>query len=802
MTRAFRALLARPAFTVVAVATLALGLGVNAAIFSLTRTVLLRPLPYQDADRLVQVGEASLSRGVPYSPAVPANYVEWRERVTALEDTAAWRFVYFTISGRGDRPMRVHGVLAAPTFFPLLGIAPRPGRQFAPDEARAGRDNVVLLGRAFWQRQFGADPAVVGRTLIVDGTPCTVIGVLPEDFKFFRVLNRELDLWRPLVLDPGDREHSVTVYGKLRPGASLESARAELAAAFAAMPSEPFRDGWTADAERLSARFTANQRPILRALELAVALVMCIAAANIANLVLAAAAGRRKDVAVRVALGATRWQLMKELGRETLLVAAAGAAAGMLLAVWIVDLLNASLSYQDINRLEPFRVDLVVVAFTVGLACLNALLFAALPASRAAVSGVVDALKDSSPGVTTGAANRRLRGALVVGELALSIVLLTSALQLAARALALHEMDRGVDVDRVMTAQLSLNAPRYADATRLTQFADAVLARLTAAPGIDAASLVNYPPLSVIGTSFPIAIEGRPEATGHEPRALCWVVAPGYFKTVGIPLVSGRDFAPGDTSDRLGVAIASRRLAQRFWGRADVVGQRLTVLLPESDAFWIPRATRRPLTIVGVAGDVREDGIGDPGADDPQLYLPYSQSPTRIMTLVVRTQGPPAAAAPLVRDAVHAEDPDQPTFDEKTLDEVRSETFARSRELAWLTGAFASLALLLSAIGVYGVVAHLTTVRRREIGIRRALGATRGRVVAMVVVDALKLTGAGVAIGAITTPIAFKLASASIAGLTMSHPLAVAAVAGLLAIVCVVAAAIPAVRASGEDVAL
>jgi len=441
-------------------------------------------------------------------------------------------------------------------------------------------------------------------------------------------------------------------------------------------------------------------------------------------------------------------------------------------------------------------VDLFVVAFTLALAGVSAAIFALLPARRVASADVVNALKDSSPGSTTGVGNRRLRAALVVGELALSIVLLTSALQLTGRALSLNAMDHGVDVDRVMTAQMALNAPHYADATRLTQFADAVLARLTAADEIVSASLVNYPPLSAIGTSFPIAVEGRADVPGREPRALCWIVAPRYFETVGIPLLAGRDFAPVDTRDRLGVAVVTRRLAQRFWGRPDVLGERLTVLFPQSDAFWIPRAIRRPLTIVGVVGEVREDGIGEPGAADPQMYVPYSQSPTRILTIVARVHGQPAAAAPLVREAVRAVDPDQPTFDERTLDDVRNDTFARSREIAWLIGAFAALALALSAIGVYGVVAYLTAARRREIGIRMALGATRRDVVGMVLGDTLKLTTMGLAIGCIATPIASRLASASVVGLSAWNPLAFAAVAAALAGVCVAAAAIPAYRAA------
>jgi putative ABC transport system permease protein len=792
MIKALRALAGRPGFTAVAVATLALGLGVNAAIFSMTRTILLRPLPYRDADRLVQVGEVNPSIGVAYAGMTPANYVEWRAGVSAFETTAAWRVVYFAIAGR-RAPIRVQGVRAEPAFFSLLGISPAIGRDFLTDEGRAGRDDVVLLSDGFWHRQFGADPGIVGQTLTVDGTPCTVVGVLPASFKFIHVLNRELDVWRPLVIDRMDREHSVTAYAKLKSGVALEAARAELAAMYSTLPAEAFRNGWTADVWRVSTRLTSAQRPILLALEIAAALVMCIAGANIANLVLAVAAGRRKELAVRVALGATSWHVATELGRETLLLSGAGAAAGLVLAAWIVNLLNSAISYQDINRLEPFRVDLWVTTFTLGLATASALVFTALPARRARDADVIDALKDSSHGATSGATHRRARAMLVVAELALSIVLLTSALELTRSALSLHGMNRGVDVDRVMTAQLSLNGPAYDDAGRLTQFADRVLERLTTSTGIEAASLVNYPPLSLIGTSVPVVIEGQTEAAGHEPLALNWIVAPDYFTTVGIRILSGRDFTPGDTNDRIGVAIASRRFAVRFWGRTDVIGERLTVLFPQSDAFWVPRSTRRPLTIVGVVGDVREDGI--PNGDVPQLYLPYAQNPTRILTLVARTSDARAAAT-AIRDAVRTADPDQPSFDERTLDDVRRETFARPRELAWLVGAFAALALVLSAIGVYGVMAYLTGARSREIGIRVALGATTGDILTLVVGDAMKLTIVGVAAGVVAAPVALRLASASVFGLSAWNPLLLVGVAVLLAAVCAAAAAIPAYRAA------
>jgi putative ABC transport system permease protein len=798
MPRAIRALLARPGFTAVAVATLALGLGVNAAIFSLIRTVLLRPLPYRDADRLVVVAEASQSRGISYSAAAPAHYRGWRDRATSFEATAPWRFVYFTISGSDETlaPMRVQGLRVAPDFFPLLGIAPALGRGFVAGDDRPGRDNVVLISHGFWRRQFGSDPGIVGRTVTVDGSPCTIAGVLPDSFKFFRVLDRELELWRPFVINPTERAQSMTVYAKLRPGVTVDTAQAELAAIYASLPRDAPADDWTAAVSLLAERFAAQSRSILTVLQWAVALVLCIACANVANLLLAVSAERRKELAVRVALGAGRWHIARTLGAETAWIAGAGALAGLVLAVWIVDLLNGAVSYQDVNRLEPFRVDAWVVALTIGLGTMTAIVFALLPARRASDADVGDELKGSSHGVTQGPAHRRLRGALVAAELALSIVLLTTAFALIESVLTLHALDRGVAADRVMTAQVALNAPRYDDTRALTRFADTTLTRLQASAGVEQASLVNYPPLSVVGTSFPIAIDGRAEPPGTEPLALCWVVAPRYFATVGIPLLTGRDFDQQDTTERLPVAIVSQTLARRFWGRTDVIGQRLTVLFPQSDAFWIPRAPRRPLTIIGVVGDVREDGIPDARGGDPQLYLPYSQNPTRVMTLVARVGGDPYAAAATIREAVRASDPSQPTFDEQTLADVLRETLARPREVAWLVGAFAALALVLAAIGVYGVMAYLTGMRGREIGIRVALGASTRDVVALVVRDAMKLTAIGVTIGLVATPMALKAITSVVFGVTRWSVLTPIGVAALLVLVCATAAAIPAYRAA------
>ena len=797
MRRAFRALLARPGFTVVAVATLALGIGVNTAVFSLTRTVLLRPLPYRDADRLVQVNETSVARtGIGGVSAV--HYVAWRERATAFDDAALFRRVQFNVSLR-SRALQAEGFLVSPNFFSMIGVDAALGRGFEAAEATAGRDNVVLLSDAFWRRLFNGDPAAVGRSIAVDGTPCTIVGILPPSFKIFRVLNRELDLFRPIVVDPNERGESLNVWAKLRPGLTAASADAELKTIYASL--DTVEPGWSVVVWPLSMRLTAGPKPVLVLLEWAVALVLLIACANVANLLLAMSAGRRKELAVRQALGASRWQIARDLGGEAAILTLAGGAFAVLLALWGVATLNRVVSFQDINRLDAFRVDSWVLAFTIGLAAIVALLFGILPAHASASVDVTDALKDSTHGVTTAASNRRLRGALIVGELAVAIVLTVAAVALTRSAVTLHGLARGVSVDGVMTAQLALNDPRYADPDRMVRTTNAIVERLGQSPAVDVAALVNYVPLALIRVGVQLAVEGVPPPSADRPWiARYFVVSPEYFRAVGIDLVAGRLFTAADDRAHAGVAIVSERFTRRFWDRVDVVGRRITPEFGDSQMFWIPRSRGGAMTIVGVVKDVREDGLPD-SADMPQIYLPYAQNPTVVATVVARAaRGPAQTAAAAIREAVRAVDPDLPVSYEMTFDDVVRETFARPREVAWLIGSFAALALALAAVGVYGVMAYLTTARAREISIRMALGATRGDVVRLVVRDAMKLAAAGVAIGLVATPLAFRFLSATVYGVSPFSPAVLTSVAAALALVCGAAAAIPAVRAAREEI--
>jgi putative ABC transport system permease protein len=793
--RFLRSLAAQPLLAAVAVVTLTLGLGVNAAIFSLTREVLLRPLPYRDGDRLVRVFETNVTLGQTSVGLSPVNFAAWRDRVDAFESFDVFRRVSFNVSSSDAPAVQVEGFLVGANFFPTLGIAPAIGRGFTADEVRPGRNSVVLVTDGFWRRRFDASASIVGRSIDVDGTPCTIVGVLPSSFRIFRVLNRELELFRPMVLDPTDREHSISVYARLKPGVTIDAARTQLRTAYATLPiPEPL---WTGDVMTLSKSFAANARPILLMLEWAAALVLLIACANIANLLLAASLARRRELAIRLALGASRWRIARDLAGETMAVTVPGGVLAVVFAFWIVDVLNATVSFQDVNRLQPFRVDVWVIAFVALLTAALTLLFGLLPTRAAADTNVVDWLKDASHGATSGVSSRRFRHGLIVGELALSIVLTATALALARSALTLHRLPRGLAVDRVMTGQVTLADPRYADVRRLVGAARIMVSRLAGATGVESATLVNYPPLALIRVGVPMSIDGQPPPSPDRPWvARYWVTAPDYFRTAGIPIVAGRDFNDADDATKAGVAIVSASFARRFWPDGSAIGRRVTPIFPESNAFWIPRGRREPLTIVGIAGDVREDGLAD-SSGFPQLYMSYAQHPTIVITLMARTRGVATeSVAGAIRDAVRAADPQAAVSYESSLDQVIAATFARPRENAWVVGAFGVLALALSAVGVYGLMAFLAAARTREIGIRVALGAAPIDVVALIVGHAMKLTAFGVAAGIVLAPMAARLVGGILFGASPIDPLNLFAVAALLGLVALAAAAIPAVRSA------
>jgi predicted permease len=724
----------------------------------------------------------------------PSRYVLWRDGVDAFETIALYRSVSFNVAIGADA-RQVEGFQVDDRFFPMLGVRPAIGRGFTADDARPGGDAVALLTDGFWRRQFGADPAVVGHVITIDGAPCTVLGVLPPTFRIYHVLNQELQVFRPLVLDPSDRAHSLNVYATLKPGVSIDAAREQLAARYVDLPGT---DGtWSASADRLSDSFANQSRALLLALQWAVALVLLIACANLANLLLAASAGRRKELAVRQALGASPWRLARDLAAETTLLVTAGGAVAIAVAFGVVRVLNAMLSFEDVNRLAPFRVDGWVLAFSGALTVAVAALVGLLPARASVSPDQLEALKDSTHGVTTGLPNRRLRQGLVVAEMALAVVLAASALAIARSAIGLQALDRGLATGGVMTAKVSFNSPAYADADVLARTGTAIAERLAAAPGIAASAIVNYPPLSQIRIGVPVEVEGGAPQPGGEPAAArFWVVSPGYFRAAGIRLGAGRDFTSADTRDPPGVAIVSDAFAQHYWHTTDVIGRHVTAKFSGSPVFWIPRARQGALTIIGVAADVREDPLDHP--NEPQLYLPFAQNPTVEITLMARVaEGRRAETAlPAMRDAVGGVDAELPLTQETTFDGILREAFARPRETAWLLGTFAALALLLAALGVYGVIAHTTAARTREIGIRMALGASPADVVGLVLRQAVPMTAAGVTIGIALSPAALGFARSLLFGLGPFDVVTLATVAIGLALVSIAAALLPALRAA------
>jgi predicted permease len=792
--RSLRSLASRPTLPAAAVVTLALGLGVNAAIFSLTREVLLRPLPYRDADRLVRVTESSVSLGRTGAAVAPINYAAWRENADVFDETAAFRRVQFNVAIQTGA-LQVEGFLVAPEFFPMLGVEVASGRQFAMGDARPGADSVVILTEGFRNRLFGANASVIGRTIDVDGSPCTIVGLLPATFQIYRVLNRELDLFRPLVLNPADQEQSLNVYAKLKREVSLATAQDRLAALYAHLPLANKR--WSADLMSLSAAFTANARPILLILEWSAAFVLLIACANVATLLLAYSTWRRREFAIRHALGASWWRIAWDLAGESLVLTSAGGALALLLASWVVAVLNRVVSFQDVNRLQPFRIDGLVIAFVAVVTLAITLAFALVPARVAHDVDVVTTLKEAGQSLSSGISYRRLRHALIVTELALAIVLATCAMALTRSALTLRSMPRGINVERIATAQISLSGARYVDANRLRRTALSMLERLRTTPGVESASIVNYVPLALIRVGVPVSIEGGPPSPpGERPVARYWVATPGYFETVGIPLLAGRDFTDADDAVHAGVAIVSETCARRFWHTTDVVGRLIRAEFPQSDAFWIPRGNRDWRTIVGVVRDVREDGIPDI-AGAPQMYLPFAQNPTVVATLIARDYpGDQRIAARAIREAVASVDPQVPVSYEMPMDDVVQESFARPKEMAWIVGAFAMLALVLSATGVYALMAFLTAMRAPEISVRVALGAAPRDILALVVGYASRLTAVGVIIGAVLSPIALRLSGSLLFGVGPFDATTFVTVVLLLGGVSLAAATIPAVRAA------
>jgi len=733
---AFRALRQHPGFTLTAVLTLGLGIGANVASFSVVNAVLLRPLPFEHADRLVRVW--GLHPEIGHESASLPDFLDWRAQTPSLASLSAVSNTRFTLTGTGE-PEMIRGAFVTADFFQTLGVDPLRGRTFTPGEDTRAAGRVTVLGEGLWRRRFGGDPAVLGRSIRLNGTPYTVVGIVPATAR----IQGPVDAWTTLVTDTtlGRRSDFLHVVGRLRPGASLARVQQEMATVgrrLAARYTET-NTHWSVDVEPLRDSMVGPVRTALLLFMVAVGLVLLIACANVANLMLARAAAREHEIVIRTALGASRSRLFRQLLTESVLLAVLGGGLGVLLAAWGVQGLT-TLAPGTLPRAEEIGLDGRVLAFALALSLATGLLFGLAPAARLAGGTLSGGLRAGGRSVAGGPALRQLRGALVLGEVAVAFVLLVGAGLLVRSFERLLRVEPGFRTEGLFTARLLLPRTRYAADDKQAAFLAQVTDRLSALPSVRSAAVVTDAPLgdSPPYVGFVIADQPAPAAgTVHDVELFS--ASPGYFGTLGIPLMLGRLF---DASDHAGaplVAMVNQAAVARYFGGRSPLGARLTFDEPtDSAAQW--------MTVVGVVGDIHHAGLEE--APYPQVYLPVAQSPGRWMVLVARTATrDPIALGPAVRQVVASLDPDLALSELSTMQQRIAGATARPRLSAIVLGSFAVAALLLAALGIYGVVSYGVLQRTRELGIRMALGAGQGTVLAMVLRQGMAPVAAGISAG-------------------------------------------------------
>jgi putative ABC transport system permease protein len=790
----FRQLLNKPGFALIAVLSLALGIGANTAIFSLVDAVLLRPLPFHDPDRLVMVWEDATGIGFPRNTPAPANYADWKTQNQVFEDMAALSWKSYNLTDEGE-PEQVEAQAVTANFFPLLGVKPELGRNFTQEEDQPGRNKVALISYGLWQRRFGGDPALIGKAILLDGEKSTVIGVMPPGFQF---LAKETGLWVPMAFSREElakrSSHYLTVVARMKPDVTLAQARSDIAAIMQRINRDHPQPGFEFGSTVISLReqLAGDVRPALIVLLVAVGFVLLIACANIANLLLSRGAARFREIAVRTALGAGRRRIVRQLLTESMLLAAAGGVAGLLFA-W--------LSFSFLKQLIPggmvlnaaVRIDARIFGFTLLLSLLTGVIFGLAPALQAAKVDLNEALKQSGGRTGTGAGHRRLRSALVIIEIALALVLLVGAGLLIQTFLRLRALDIGVDTENVLTARTLLPRSKYGELPKRAAFYQQVLERVRALPGVVSAGYTTAVPLTWKGGTSSFTVEGREQ--GPVKDALTRQVSPGYMETMGIRLRRGRFFDDRDGAQSQPVSIINETMAHQFWPGGNALGKRFKFGLPDSQTPWV--------TVVGVVGDVKEMGLQAPAK--PEMFFPYQQPPNPFWfwnaprDLTVRTSGDPLSVAAAVRQAVWSVDRNQPVSNIRTMGHVLAEEVAQRRIGMMLLAAFAALALLLASLGIYGVLSYAVAQRTQEIGIRMALGADRKDVLRMVVTDGIRLATAGIAIGLGVSFALTRLMAGLLFGISASDPRTLGAVTLLLIAVALIACYVPARRAAKVD---
>jgi putative ABC transport system permease protein len=800
-----RLLLKRPGFSAVAIITIALGIGANTAIFSVVNAVLLRPLPYEEADRLVYLSERNPNYDE-MSISYP-DFVDWRARNNVFENIGVFNYGSYNLTGSGE-PERLRVIRASADLMSALRVRPALGRVFTNEEDRPGAPGVALLGHEFWQRRFGGDANIVNQSMVLNDQPYTVIGVMPAGFRF----GGNPDLWvpvgplssRPVWMDR-DNHPGLRGVARLKPGVSIDDARTDMSAITGQLEEEFPKSNKNVEARviPLLENYVRDVRGALWILLGAVGLVLLIACANVANLLLARAAGRHREMAVRVAVGASRGRIIRQLLTESILLAIVGGAFGLLLAQWCLDLILA-FSARTIPRTTEIALDNRVLLFTAGVAILTGIVFGLAPALQATRMDIQEALKETSRSST--GSRHRLRQSLVVAEVALTLVLVISAGLMIRTFYRLQQVNAGFVDENVLTFSVSLPGKSYPNEHQWLAFLDQVTQKLGALPGVDRVAVASRVPMGNNDWQSGYHVVGEPqEPPGQGPSTEVSIVGPGYFRAMGIPLLQGRDFTEQD--NRSGVSeervrdlpqlerlraglrsvIVDEEFARRHWPNQDAIGKQI---------LWGDDPD--PITVIGVVGRVKFYRPNEPEGF-VQTYFPFLEYPQSDMTFAVKTTLDPEQVVAAARQQVEAVDRNQPIYDVATMTKLRSDSIAPQRFNLLLLGLFAGVALALAVVGIYGVMSYAVTQRTHEVGLRMALGAGSLDVLKLVVGHAMKLALTGVALGLVGAALLTRLMSSLLFGVTPTDPVTFVAVALLLGLVALVASLVPARRAARVD---
>jgi putative ABC transport system permease protein len=803
----FRQLIKQPAFTAIAVLTIALAIGATTAVLSLVNGLLVRPLPYRDPQRLVLLLQHFKSQNLERIPVSPAEFKDYETRAHSFERLGAFGYTNFNLAGE-DRPERIAGATVTAGVFPLLGVSPIKGRFFQPEECTLGRDDVVIVSARLWQRRFNSDPQIIGTKLLLNGKSFTVVGVMPASFDFplqlFNLGNgaqfhERAEIWKPLAFTDDEMKmrgsRGYAIIGRLGAGTSVAQAQAEIETINAQMRRE-HPDNYSQDnsfgGEVLPLHDLAvgGMRPALLILLGAVCLVLLIACANLTTMLLARAATREHEMAIRVALGAAPLRLFKQVFTESVLLALIGGAMGVVLALWGIESLKA-IGAQTVPRLREVNVDVLVLGVTFAICVATGIIFGLAPGLASARPELTEALKEGGRSSTQGTRRNRLRSGLVIAEIGLALVLLSAAGLLIKSFARIQNVNPGFNPRNALTFEVSLPKIQYPDDSSIVRFNNEAQRRMAALPGVQAAGFSTILPLAGTNSDWSFAIESRPlNDNSPSPDEEKRQVSPDYFRALETPLIKGRFFTNADNADATPVIIVNQAFAKKFWPNDDALGKRITF---DDD----PKKNPKWIKVVGVVGDIHHFGLDiEP---KPEMYVPFGQTPYFTTIYVVRSNQDLRGLLPAIRREIQAIDPAVPVGNVRTFEDVIADSIAPRRLSVVLLGVFAGVAVLLASVGIYGVMSFLVVQRTHEIGVRMALGAQRGDVLKLVLVRSLKLISAGTIIGLIVAVMSTHTLRALLYSVSAFDGATFALVTILLGAVALAASYLPAMRATRAD---